>query len=126
MASSSLTSINAVLKRLEKKYGGNVSVIVGYPWKPRTSKGDRGPETYSIYVHEDLTKNHEIGQAKFLEQPARQLRREIGQAVVTVTQKTGSLKSGLIAGGELLKTASQALVPVDTGALHDSAFVAVE
>lgn len=28
---------------------------------------------YAIYVHEDLTKRHTVGQAKFLEQPVREL-----------------------------------------------------
>jgi Bacteriophage HK97-gp10, putative tail-component len=34
--------------------------------------GFGGPAAgYAVYVHEDLTKNHPVGQAKFLEEPAK-------------------------------------------------------
>ena len=31
------------------------------------------PKVYAVYVHEDTTKHHDQGQAKFLEQPCRML-----------------------------------------------------
>jgi hypothetical protein len=48
---------------------GYVEVIVSY-----------GTE-YGIYVHENLDAHHDVGQAKFLEQPFRELRSDILQMV---------------------------------------------
>lgn len=40
-----------------------------------------GGAYYAIYVHEDLNVYHPNGQAKYLEQPARERRRELRQIV---------------------------------------------
>lgn len=42
------------------KQGKNPSVIVGFE------------EEYAIYVHENLEAHHDVGQAKFLEQPLKE------------------------------------------------------
>ena len=68
------------------------------------NNSDRKPEyivsykkKYAIYVHEDLTKHHPNGQAKFLEQPARQHRSRlikiIENEVRAATGKGSSLTS---------------------------------
>ena len=44
----------------EAESGGNPSVIVGFE------------EEYAIYVHENLEAHHDVGQAKFLEQPLKE------------------------------------------------------
>jgi hypothetical protein len=44
----------------EAESGSNPSVIVGFE------------EEYAIYVHENLEANHDVGQAKFLEQPLKE------------------------------------------------------
>jgi hypothetical protein len=47
--------------------------IVGYGAKNAHSnpKSGRSPNDYMVYVHEDLTKRHPNGKAKFLEDPFR-------------------------------------------------------
>lgn len=42
------------------RQGKNLSVVVGFE------------EEYAIYVHENLEAHHDVGQAKFLEQPLRE------------------------------------------------------
>lgn len=87
-----------------------VSVIVGYTVH------------YAIYVHENLEAFHPVGQAKFLEQPARDMRRELG-GIIRVTMKAGrTLAEALLMAGLRLQRESQRLVPVLTGALKNSAF----
>ncbi len=44
----------------EAESGSNPSVIVGYT------------EEYAIFVHENLEAHHDVGQAKFLEQPLQE------------------------------------------------------
>lgn len=68
----------------------------------------------------------QVGQPKFLEEPARTKAAEIGRVVATVTKATGSLEMGLIVGGQRLQRESQKLVPVVTGNLQGSAFTRVD
>lgn len=65
-------------------------------------------------------------QAKFLEEPARRLRKEIVKIIQTIYAKTRNLEKALVAGGLRLQRESQQLVPVDTGNLKNSAFTRVE
>lgn len=87
--------------------------------------GYRAP--YTIYQHENLNYNHPNGgQAKFLEQPARQLRGAMKQLVRQFMQKKKrSLEQGTLAAGNMLLEASKPLVPVDTGFLRNSGYVEV-
>lgn len=111
-----ITAVKNKLIKLKTKYKsadeGEPIVYVGYTQK------------YGIYVHENLQAHHPVGQAKFLEQPARSLRNEIGQIVKKVLQKGGSLLQGLYIAGLRLQRESQELCPVDTSALKASAFTA--
>lgn len=96
---------------------------------------------YAIYVHEAAEvlrgKKRPSGignywdpepqaQSKYLEQPARQLKRELGKIVVQVTKTTGSLERGLIVAGLRLQAAAQKRVPVEYGNLKASAFTRVD
>ena len=88
---------------------------------------------YALKVHEDLEMFHTNGQAKFLEQPARQYRKVMAsivrQNVVArggVRDLEASIIRGFLAAGQFLKEESQELVPVDTGFLKASAFVWIE
>jgi hypothetical protein len=92
----------------------NVSVAVGYT------------QNYSIYVHENLQAKHPVGQAKFLEQPARTMQRELGEVVAQAAIRGQTLATGLLLAGLRLQRESQKLVPVDTGALKNSAFTELE
>lgn len=102
-----------------KSLSGNLSlkVKVGY-----------GNLPYALKQHEDLSLNHPNGgEAKFLEKPARSMRKEM-RDVIFHKLKIGkrSLEDALTAAGYLLIEASQLLVPVDTGALRDSGFVRID
>jgi hypothetical protein len=81
---------------------------------------------YGLYVHEDLTKRHRVGQAKFLEQPARTFAREIGRVIAEAVARGATLAQGLLLGGLRLQREAQQLCPVDTGALRASAFTRQE
>lgn len=113
---SSIVGIKKVLDLLGQK-ARHVQkfprVIVGYT------------EPYAIYVHENLQNIHPVGQAKFLEQPARTLEPVMRSIIYTEMRAGKSLSDALLAAGNKLKTESQLLCPVDTGALRDSAFVSV-
>ncbi len=106
--------VQAILKARAKEAAKNVSVIVGYT------------QAYALYVHEDLTANHPVGQAKFLEEPARTQADEIGRVIRTAMKRGASLAQSLLLGGLHLQRESQKLVPVDTGALKGSAFTRLE
>lgn len=81
---------------------------------------------YAISVHENLNARHVVGQAKFLEQPARTQ----GNAIAGVTRQAVArglpLEEGLRLGAVRLLELSRALVPIDTGMLRDSGTVRKE
>jgi len=87
-----------------------VSVIVGYT------------ASYALVVHEDLTAFHPVGQAKYLEEPFRNLRKELADIVNRSMARGADLPNSLLLAGLYLQRESQKLVPVDTGALKNSAF----
>lgn len=91
-----------------------VSVSVGYT------------QHYAIYVHENMEVTHKVGQAKYLEQPARELAQQISQTVIQAHRRGATFQQALVIGGLFLQRESQKLVPVDTGALKNSAFTEVD
>lgn len=103
-------------KRLERKSKreDNVTVLVGYT------------ANYALKVHEDLNAAHTVGQSKYLEQPARELNKELVTIIKSIRIATGSLLKGLLTAGLRLQRASQLLVPIDTGNLKGSAFTKKE
>lgn len=97
-----------IAKSMKKDIGG---VIVGYT------------AAYAIYVHENMNAKHTVGQAKFLEKPAREKRDVLAALVATAAKAGVGLQKALVIAGLRLKRESQELVPVDTGNLKGSAFV---
>lgn len=83
---------------------------------------------YAAKIHEDTTLNHPNGgQAKYLEQPARTLRPAMKAEIARhLGRWKKSLESGILAAMYLLYHASRELVPVNTGALRDSARIELE
>ena len=75
---------------------------------------------YAIYVHEATHVARRNGQAKFLEQPARENGTELGKIVGTVAKTTGDVADGLRKAAITLLKISQPLVPVLTGKLKKS------
>jgi len=126
------------LENLSKKYldqDPKPSVIVGYS------------TNYAIHVHENVEmkwrglprmprppkkgnywdgRGGAKGQAKFLEQPARELTPKITERVVEAMKGGATLLQALYIVGLLIQRNSQQLVPVDTGALKASAFTRKE
>lgn len=111
-----LKSLMAKLKAREDaaKKDGNASVIVGFT------------QSYAIYVHENLEARHPVGQAKFLEQPARELSGTITGIVAELLGKGKTMAQALLIAGLRLQREAQLLCPVDTGALKGSAFTQLE
>lgn len=109
-----IAQLKRALQFAGRKYQRRVSVVVGYK------------AAYAIHVHEDLNATHVNGQAKFLEQPAREHASELVRVVRTVVRTKGSVEEGLRLAGLRLQRESQLLVPVDTGNLKNSAFTKVE
>ena len=83
---------------------------------------------YAVRIHEDLSLNHPNGgQAKYLEQPAREFRREMMEIVRTyLARKKRSLEDATLAAGRFLLEKAKELVPVLSGRLRDSGFVRLE
>ena len=111
------------LKRLEQKHQGRKakagmgdSVVVGFT------------AAYGLRVHEDMEAYHRVGQAKFLEQPARELSNDgtLGAIVRKAVVAGKTVLEGLLLAGLRLQREAQLLVPVDTGALKASAYTRVE
>lgn len=104
------------LKALQKKADSErkLSVVVGYT------------QSYAVYVHENTSAEHPVGNAKFLEGPARRLAPILSETIRAVAEQTGSLAKGLLVAGLRLQRESQMEVPVDTSALKASAFTAID
>ncbi len=118
----------ATLKRTLKKSlrdGVDPSVSVGYE------------TNYALFVHENIGMKWKgkprrppakgeywgpAGQAKYLEQPAREGAKEIAALVRRALQAGHTLLQSLVVGGLWLQAQSQRLVPVDSGDLKESAF----
>lgn len=93
----------------------NVSAVVGYT------------AAYAIYVHENLLAKHAHGkQAKFLEQPARELAGELALLISESRRKGKTMGQALLIAGLRLQRESMMLVPIDTGNLRGSAFTRLE
>ena len=95
----------------------DVSVSVGYT------------AAYAIFVHEVLTNKHNPPtQAKFLEQPARELSSNGTLANIVRQAKLDgrTMSQALLLAGLRLQRDSQALCPVLTGNLRASAFTRVD
>jgi hypothetical protein len=104
------------LEKLENKYSGTetTSAVVGYT------------ANYGVYVHERPARHAPGKQAKFLEQPARNLDRVMGRMIAKALGDGVKLLQALYLAGLRLQRDSQQIVPVDTGNLRASAFTARE
>lgn len=104
-----LGGISKTLRALAKKRP-DVEVVVSFN------------TDYAVRVHEDLTMPHPRGgQAKFLEQPARELRGDLQDQIREDIKDGISVEQALMNAGLVLQSVAQSLVPVDTGLLKASA-----
>jgi hypothetical protein len=133
-----IPQIKAALARIFKRCGGGKvpNIVVGYTaayalhvhenvemklkGEPRKSRGKGKPGRGKYWDPQGRA------QAKFLEQPAREMGKKLGTLVGEKMKKGGTLEKALFAAGTILQGASQRLVPVDSGNLKGSAFTAIE
>lgn len=110
-----IKALQAKLKAMEKigRQASQASVTVGYT------------QSYGIYVHENLDAHHPVGQAKFLEQPARAIKKELGTIIGDIMAQGKTMEQALLVAGLRLQREAQKLTPVDTGALKASAFTSL-
>ena len=87
-----------------------VSVSVGYT------------QNYAVYVHENMQAVHPVGKSKYLEDPARRLSPDLARIVREAMQRGATMLQALMFAGLRLQRESMREVPVDTGALKNSAF----
>ena len=115
---SHIDTLKQKLKARAEKLGQpQKTVVVGYT------------ANYALKVHEDLEARHAEGkQAKYLEQPARELANDgtLQRLVRRAVQQGGTIDDGLLLAGLAIQRASQKVVPIDTGNLRASAFTEVE
>ena len=116
-----ISGVSSLMKKLlglktQAQRDANLSYQVGYT------------QSYAVWVHERMDVFHPVGQAKFLEQPARELGSNgtLARIVSQTMRSGGTLRQALLSAGLHLQRASQMLCPVDTGALRNSAFTRIE
>jgi len=102
-----IEGVKAVITAMEKLKKSmdaqKTSVVVGYT------------ANYAIFVHEDLKARHAPGkQAKYLEQPARQLNNDgtLGKLIVKSMKGGASMIEALSIAGLRLQRESQKIVPI--------------
>ncbi len=121
IAKSMKKDVGGVLVGYEAAYALAVheSVEMKLKGKPRGAKKGSKRGKYRGHYWDPQGR----AQAKFLEQPAREMKDELG-AIVAKAAKAGiGLQNALAVAGVRLRAASQKLVPVDVGNLKGSAFV---
>lgn len=101
------------LDKRTKEYKAGWQAVVGFT------------APYAIYVHEDLTKHHDNGRAKFLEYAIREHAQEVRRAVAKSLKSGAKLGSAMSIGANLLLRLARQYVPVDTGFLRDSGYTEV-
>lgn len=107
-------NLEARLKETGSK-SSDGGVVIGYT------------QQYALEVHENLSMRHAPGKtAKYLERPARELATQLGEIIRSIYQKTKDMRRALLIAGLRLQRASQEIVPIDTGALKNSAFTALD
>lgn len=115
-----IVGVESVIRNLKKKaekFGKqNVVGTVGFATK------------YAIHVHERMDLHHPKGQAKFLEQPFRQLVNDgtLLKMIEEDVKKGIPLAKAIHRACLRIQRDAQKLVPVDTGALRASAFTEVK
>jgi hypothetical protein len=126
-----LEKVLSVLRSMAAKAqtDSSASVSVGYA------------TAYALFVHENIQMKWKglprrppakgeywgpKGQAKFLEQPARQNQGKIAEMVRKALQAKKTMAQALLIAGLWLQRISQLLVPVDSGTLKNSAFTRLD
>jgi hypothetical protein len=96
---------------------------LGLPGTSTVEVGYKAP--YAVFVEGNDRAKHVNGQAHFLSQPAASLAQAMAIEAQQAIAEGASRREALLDAGDLLLGASQAVVPVDTGLLRDSGYVAI-
>lgn len=143
-----VTGIKSVVGMLKALANGEVVnvdgvTVPGVGPKPKVTVVTGYDTAYAVYVHENIEMKWKgkprrkpakgnywdpKGEAKFLEKPAREMANngEFQRIIVAALQGGATLEEALLLAGLRLQRESQLRVPVDTGALKNSAFTVVE
>lgn len=115
----------ALIDRITKAEG-KFDIVVGYKVSPQAELGNTA--RYGIYVHEMVELDHKPPtKSRFLVDPFRRIQREIPSIIQReMISKRRSFSDAMLTAGKKIKSESEKEVPVDTGALKRSAFVAKE
>lgn len=120
------------LEKVMKRFASEVQLAAGDGVVVEGIVGYKAP--HAIYVHENLEIDHPLhvdgsgsvrdcgGQAKFLEQPAREMLGSLGAEMAKMRRQKKGLRYSIQTLLDRLYRASQKLVPVDTGALKRSGY----
>jgi hypothetical protein len=96
---------------------------LGLPGTSTVEVGYKAP--YAVFVEGNDRAKHLKGQAHFLGQPAASLSQAMAIEAQQAIAEGASRREALLDAGDLLLGASQAVVPIDTGLLRDSGYVAI-
>jgi hypothetical protein len=127
-SSSSSKSRRSLKGRMPTTGDGPIAVQfsasdLGVPGTSTVEVGYRAP--YAVFVEGNDRAKHLKGQARFLGQPAASLSQAMAIEAQQAIAEGASRREALLEAGDLLLGASQAVVPVDTGLLRDSGYVAI-
>ena len=107
-------SLDNLFKTAKKILHGKKSVLVGFT------------ANHGLFVHENMQASHNVGQAKFLEQPLRQRNKKLKRMISNGIRRGLSVEKALLLAGLFLQREAQKLTPVDTGNLRGSAFTQLD
>lgn len=119
-----------VKKNVKVSYSARYGIFV-HEWKKGQKveiKSEAQRRAMFASIREREARGHvswEVGQPKFLEQPARQYQDEMAAIVQKNLKNKESLETALLRAGRFLLAKSQEMVPVDTGNLKASGAVTV-
>ncbi len=99
------------------------SVAAGSKGKLKAVVGYKTP--YALHVHENLEVHHPVGKAKYLTGPERRIRPKMVALVKAGLIAGKTPRAALWAAAQMLVAESQKEVPVDTGRLKQSVYIAV-
>jgi hypothetical protein len=109
------TAVMASLKSRSLKGRKEMKLQVGYE------------APYAVYVHENLEAYHKPPtRAKYLESPARRLRKKMTEIVLRSVKAKNGLEEGILRAGRVLLDESLKIVPRDTGFLASTGYVRME
>lgn len=107
---SGFNKLATQLLDLAKIHAPTVTATIGYT------------APYAVYVHEDLTKNHPVGEAKWLENAIHANQQNVIDMIYTKLTAGQTMTQACEETGWWLLQLANTMCPVDTGRLKASAY----